>query len=201
MDTQLILAKIKQFPIAVGAVAVALVFGVILFLRSSAVPEAETERDRLSSQVQTMSRNVQQSKDLPEHAEQITEYAENLQSRLMDASNRPTNFRYFYELAERSGVQIDQLNQREIEIKPNAPPEDRPNLKLFAPIQYTVVATGDFPSILSFLYEIRNGTYFTRTDAFSVAAGQDDLPGILEVSLTMDVLGKKEDTKPAAPAR
>ena len=191
MNPQVILAKIKQYPIAVGGVVFILVIGAAFFLRKSKTPELDGQRAKLESRWNAIQKNTGQSSGIAEDMEKVSDYSTEVISRLMVRDAKALNQQYFYGLEEQTGLTLSLLSQS------NAPPPPRPapgkpNITLYSPIEFSVNVEGTFSEVLDFLYRVEHGKYFTRIEGFSTSSsGDSDDDDQIQISLKMDILGQK----------
>ncbi len=190
MNTQAILAKIKQYPLAVGGLVFIVIVGAGYFLRKSHVPELEGKREILEAQWEAMTSNTTESTDVTGQVEKINEYSKEINSRLMVRATKAVNQQYFYGLEEQTGISLTLLSQSDTPPPPRAPP-GKPNLTLYAPIAYSVGISGTFHQVLDFLSRLEHGQYFTRIEGFSCNSIGKDEADAVQISLKMDILGVK----------
>ncbi len=190
MNIQAIIAKLKQYPIAVGGVVFILVFGAAFFMRKSKAPELEGERVKLEKKWQDIVDNTREATDIATHMEKISEYSAETQSRLMVRESKALNQQYFYGLEEETGLSLTLLAQSDAPPPPRPPP-GKPNLTLYSPVDFSVSVTGTFSEVLDFLYRLENGRYFTRIEGFSTSSTGGADTDQIQISLKMDILGQK----------
>ncbi len=102
MNAQAIIAKLKQYPLAVGDVVFIVIIGGAYFLRKSHVPELEGEREILEVKWDVMDKNKTASVDIAGHVDKIKEYSKEIKSRLMVRATKAVNQQYFYGLEEQT---------------------------------------------------------------------------------------------------
>ncbi len=190
MNTQFIIAKIKQYPIAVGGGLVILILAVGIFLRKGKVPELEGELVTIEEQWKAIDFNNRQSTSFAEHMEKISAYGDEIQTRLMVREDKAINQQYFYGLEEDTGIAMNLLSQSDT-LPPASPLPGKPNLSLYSPIEFSVGVSGTFNQVLDFLNQLEHGNYFTRIEGFSCGNVQGPDMDSVQVSLKMDILGKK----------
>lgn len=190
MDIQAILAKIKQYPVAVGCAIGALVLLVVIWLRMPHLPNLEqlaNDRDETSN---TIARNLKEAVGIEEDSEELAEYVANIERRLMHPDRKAINYQFFYGLEENSGVRITGLNQVGVVSSTGKPPPDKPALTLYTPIQYSIAIAGTWDQCMEFLYLLETGNFFPRYEAFSVGETRgDDAEQLVSMSFTLEMLG------------
>lgn len=191
MNVDAIVAKLKRYPVAVGCVVVAVVLIGLLYLRGSHIPVLEDERNQLDQEWKAIVGNKLRSSDLKTHLEKLNVITDKIDGRLMAANSKAINYQYFYKLEESSGVKIGNLNQ--VGASGQRARTGTDVLELFEPIIFKVTAEGNFSQILTFLYELQYGKFFTSLNDFSCNGieAEDDMQDLLNLSLTVQVLGIK----------
>ncbi len=185
MDSEALLAKLKQYPIAVGGVVLAIVFGLLIYFRGGKIPELEAKQEDLDLRWKTIQTNAKQAVDINEDVSRMTQFAGEIDERLIDRDARAINYQYFYRLEESSGVSLTTLNQ-----SASVPAISVP-LSLTAPVEYAVAAAGTYPQILNFLYSLEHGRIFSRIETFSCTAASDEEANNVKINLKMSILGTK----------
>ena len=190
MDISVILEKVKQYPIAVGAVLASILLALVFFLRKDNVPNLEVERDVFKAQWNAVLENDKRSVDLIDHVTTAKEASQDVRGRLMDRSQKAKNYQYFYQLEEQTGISLARIAQSDA-LPPANPPPGKPKITLFSPITYSISVAGEFQKVVKFLYEMEHGKYFTRVEKFSCGLSGNDALGTVQISLQMEVLGTK----------
>lgn len=195
MDTQEIIEKLKQYPIATGGFILVIVLGIVYFLRKDVVSTLSEERDALQSEIAAMERNARFAVDLDQDLEKISELGDSLDSRIMDQSQRANNYRYFYSIETDSGAKMEDLRQMELTFDTAKWPDERPKTPDFMPIEYNIRANGSFQNLVTFLNQIEYGKYLVRFDQvlLNLANTSTNELSAVELTLRMDVLGIQND--------
>ncbi len=193
MNTDAILAKLKRYPVAVVCVVLTIIFIGVLYIRSSRIPALEEEMNQMEGEWKAIGDNKLHAVDLNTHLEKLNAITEKIDGRLMSADSKAINYQYFYKLEKSSGIRIEDLNQRD---SSNAAAKaGAAKLELFQPIVFTVTAEGTFKQILTFLYELQYGNYFTIIKDFSCSGieseKEKDVQDLVDLAVTLEVLGVK----------
>ena len=188
MDPKIILAKIKQYPFAVGGAVVSIILIILIWQRGGISEILEAERDEVDKEWTIIEENDRRAVQLKEHVAQLKANAAELGERLMSAEQRALNYQYIFELEAEAGIRIQSLNQAELS---KTRKKGAPKLTLFQPITYTLSARGTYTQILDFLNKLHRGKYFVRVDDFNSSSASQVEPGLVSISLSMDFLGSK----------
>jgi len=192
MSVEEIMAKLKRYPVAVGCTVLAVVLIVALYLRGSRVSILEEEMKQIDQEWKAIGDNKSRAVDLKTHLEKLNVISEKIDERLMSANSKAINYQYFYKLEKSSGVRIGDLNQ--LNTIGQRAQTGAVELELFQPIVFKVTAEGKFKQVLTFLYGIQHGKYFTIIKDFScngIIGEDDEVQDLLNLSLTVQVLGVK----------
>jgi len=190
MNLELILSRLRQYPVATGASLLALILAVTAYLRMDAVPQLMRSEGDLSTEVATMDRNVTQAVSLPEHAERIRSAVVAINERLMEQDQKAINYQYLYDLERESRVRITGMAQNDV-ITDARQRAGRPNPSLFIGVPFNVTVQGPFGAVMEFLHRLETGRRFARIDVFSLASAPGDTPDNVALTLQFEILGKK----------
>lgn len=190
MNKEQLTAKLKQYPVAIIGISVAILLAAFGYLRISKLPVLENEVRILSERQEAILNNDVRSTDLVEHVEKLQVQIKDLSERLLSRQDKLGNYQPFYQLAKDTGVTISQLNQDET--SGPAPGGDfRPKLTLFAPVQFTMTAVGPYTGILDFLYGLQTGKQFVYVDKYTLqASAKPEEANSIVLAVTIQCLGK-----------
>ena len=190
MNTEAILSRIKQYPLAVGSVVLSILLIILLSTRGSNVANLETRRDDLEKKWSDMQQNDVRAVGMADHVNKIREVSSDIKARLMVREQKAINYQYFYSLERDNGISLTRLSQSDVVV--DKTPPGKPTLNLYSPIEYSVSISGPFRQVIQFLHDLEHGKYFTWIDNFSVSSTSQTEKGGIQVSMTMDTLGEKE---------
>lgn len=193
ISNEQLISAIKKNPIVTVCVVVVLACGVGLYLRQGEKPDAERRLEDLSKQGRRMSSNIKNAVHLDDELQALTAANEQIDKRLVDASQLADNLQYFYELEATTGIKLIDLRQIAA-----APVGRGPAKKtLFSPVNFSVALSGTYEQLIDFLQRLEGGRYFCRVltadfapyysegSAFGLAR-----PDELTLSLSIELLGK-----------
>jgi hypothetical protein len=181
-------AFLKRYPIAIGCAVLSVILLAGSYFRSDRATELVTQSKDGEEQAQKLLNEIRGGANLAEQYETLTGHTKELESRLVQGSERARNQQYFYRIESETGV-------KEISLQPGFPstvPQREPK-PLYAGIGYTISVQGDYHQILGFLGRIESGQYFYRLITASVSrAGQRGLGGtaaVITLTLNFELLG------------
>lgn len=189
MNTELILTKIKEFPIAVAGVVVALIAGVIFFIRGGTVPELEAEMNRAQDTLRVVSQNRNQSIGLKQDVEKLRAFISEMEAQSFDSAERAANINYFYGFEADADIRIISIGQGGAitpRTKGKAPFTE---LKLHAVVPVEMEAMGTFKDLLTYAHRIRIGDKLARIHSLDFTAGSA-LETEMTLKATFEILGE-----------
>jgi hypothetical protein len=189
MNKDALIATIKEYPTAVVAGVVALVFLVLIFLRSG---KTEAVKASLAAEGGILSRmevNRLNTVNLQEDVEKITELNEAIEKRLMDITTEEKEvayLQYLLALFERSGVQIAnpafgvRLEPKSIGVYTQEAAQYRTTYQL----------SEDMDTALQFVENLTTGPYFRVVESLTLKPfGAPETRGV-SINLAVRTLAK-----------
>ncbi len=191
MNTQELIAKIKQYPIVVGGVILSLILVGAYFTRSGGASALDAKINDMENQLKRFTVNFENSTNLEPQLEEMKTLSAELNERTMDGLQRGLNLDYFYQFERDSNLRIINVAQQE-GADTTGETVGKPKLERFDSIGFIVTAEGKYEDLLSFLYELQHDQYFVRIDSFSAQMASDALQDNIRVELRLEILGKKQ---------
>ena len=188
----LIIDKLRDYPIAVVGALVFIVCVAVVFVRGDVVPELSVQETELIARLRTINDNVIDSKDLEQDAESLLSYVASIDERLFNRNERSINTAFFYSYEDKLDIIISNVSQ--LTDEDPALIEGGPNeLSLHSGIVYEIRVDGTFQEILEFMYEIQQADALMRIANFEVYASTavGAAPGTLSAKLHVVVLAEK----------
>lgn len=192
MKSEEIIAKLKQYPIALGGAVVSLLLVVVLYFTSGTIDTLNQQYEQLESRIETIKSNERNSFGLSEQVETAQTILEEINSRLMIDEAKAEHYAYFLGLAEASDVNIQDprydafYNPGEKGVKIST--------SEFAQIGYALQINGLYKNVFDFLYRLRTGQHFVTTRSLSLTKDHS-LNGSLIAEIQVRVLAEKIDSK------
>lgn len=191
----LILDKLKQYPLAVVCGVGFLVSVCVLFFRSSVLAELSAKEAELDSRIRVMDQNAKASKDLDQQLAILQEHVASIDERLFERSERAINTNFFYAFEGQIDVVISSVSQ--LTTEDPALVKGGPNeLKLHSAILYDLIVKGTFQDILGFIYELYRVEPLIRVTDIKMdkVDGTDaELAGLV-ANMRVAVLSRKDET-------
>lgn len=189
----LIIERLRQYPVAVLGAVVLLIFAGITFLRGDVVNELSAKETELVARIRTINDNVKNSKNLEQDVESLQGYVAVIDERLFSRDERSINTNFFYSFEDKLDILISDVSQLSTEDPALA--KGGPNeLSLYSAIVYEVTVSGTFQEIIGFMYEIQKVDTLMRIANFQVdvGKGKGGEPGALLGKLSVVVLAGNE---------
>ncbi len=183
MNKELLLAKIKQYPLAVASVGIALVLILVIYMRSGRLPSLEAELEQMETTWDVIQNNDLRAIDMQVHLDTISAATEEIEARLLDPEEKAINYQYIFQLEPKFGVRLDNLQQKDS--------TDNDVGDNFKTVNFDISASGTYKQILNLVYELQNGKFFTRIDRFNFNAVGELEPNLVQIDLKIAVLGVK----------
>lgn len=187
-----IIDKLRDYPIAVVGALVFIVCVAVVFVRGDVVPELSVQETELIARLRTINDNVIDSKDLEQDAESLLSYVASIDERLFNRNERSINTAFFYSYEDKLDIiisNVSQLTDEDPALLKGGPNE----LSLHSGIVYEIRVDGTFQEILEFMYEIQQADALMRIANFEVYASTavGAAPGTLSAKLHVVVLAEK----------
>jgi hypothetical protein len=189
----LIIDKLKEYPVAVISALVFIGCAVVVFMRGDLVAELSLRETELIAQIRTVNDNVIDSRNLEQDVESLQGYVVAIDERLFNRNERSINTNFFYSFEDKLDIIIADVSQ--LTIEEPALIKGGPNeLSLYSGIVYEIRVGGTFQEILSFMYEIQQVDALMRIANFEVqaATAQRAAPEALLAKLHVVVLAEKD---------
>ena len=168
----LIIDKLKEYPVAVISALVFIGCAVVVFMRGDLVAELSLRETELIAQIRTVNDNVIDSRNLEQDVESLQGYVAAIDERLFNRNERSININFFYSFEDKLDIIIANVSQ--LTIEEPALIKGGPNeLSLYSGIVYEIRVGGTFQEILSFMYEIQQVDALMRIANFEVHVPQN----------------------------
>ena len=106
MNAQVILAKIKAYPVAVSLVVAAIIMALVAYFRQDSLADAQDQSKSLDDESKTMTNNIVFGGNLKANLAQLREAQKDLTVALIDPNNIIENQQYFYGFERIDGLHI-----------------------------------------------------------------------------------------------
>lgn len=176
---------VAKFRLALAAAVITVFCLVFLAVRFSRVSDLEDQLRQEQDDVRTIQRNIENGENLESHLERIERITDGLLERTVIPEDASVNNAYFYQF-ESPQLKLTSVEQR------NLGETKFPwSMKNFAVVEFTIVATGSFPDVLSLAYQIRGGPKLVRVTSLSVVP--DGASEQRRIDLTIEAVAEKSE--------
>jgi len=177
---------LKRYPIGVacGLLSVIAIAGYVV--RNSRAGDLSDQLRSVEAQGAKIQGDVHNANDLVAQYSSLTAATKELESRLVQGSERARNQQYFYEIESETGV-------REISLQPNSGDPKKGASGFCYGIGYTITVEGNFQQLLGFVGRLESGPHFYRLlSASALRRGERDASGtgsLISLTLNLELLG------------
>ena len=154
----------------------------------------DSEIEQVNIRISSMLKNIKNSKGMEEDIEAIEEKVEKLNARMFQSQELATNYNYFFNLEDETGIKVSDLKQvgiAEEELDPRKKKMPKPIIDSYEKIRYHLKASGEFGEIVNFLRKLEGGPSFYRLEEFRLAKSESGKTEILSLDLAFLMLGEK----------
>lgn len=193
MNTQIILAKIKQYPIAVGAFALALLLIGAWYVRKGGIPDMQSEQDTLSDQVKIMEGNQDRASGLEADLTTLKDLTGTMEARLMRRAEKTQNVAYFYNFEKEGILEIESVNQLPLGQLTRAQERERKR-QMYESIEFTLQVEGSYEQLVRFAHDLRNGEKIVRVEDIGISPVNEGLgEDLLRATISVNALAEKPE--------
>jgi hypothetical protein len=183
MNSQELIATVKKNPVSFACGALSLALIAAIYFRSDAIPEAEADLAQISAQAEKLALNIKYSAQLKEQVDTLVAANQEIDGRIIRASQLGTNTQYFYRVESATGVKIIDLRQT------TSATVSKPAKGTFVPVAFTVTVQGSLKQILEFLRQVENGAHYSRILTASCNGNAATRSSPLTLALSLELLG------------
>ena len=188
----LIIDKLRDYPIAVIGALVFVGCVAVVFVRGDVVADLSAQETELIARIETINKNVIASNNLEQDVESLLGYVATIDERLFNRNERSINTAFFYSFENKLDIiisNVSQLTDEDPALIKGGPNE----LSLHSGIVYEIRVDGTFQRILEFMYEIQKAEALMRIANFEVyvSTAQGAASGTLSAKLHVVVLAEK----------
>lgn len=189
IETKDIVAAFRKHPVGFAAGLLAVVLGVLSYVRGGAVAALEARLEEVTALGTRQQTNVTNAVRLDEHLAAITAANQAIAGRALDSRELATNLQYFYELEAALGVKLIELRQ--------GAPAPKAKGATYLAVPYTVALEAPYDRAIQFLQALEQGGRYARFVSVTLQPRSADAPGaraasaapLITLSMTVELLG------------
>ena len=154
----------------------------------------DSEIDQVNNRISSMLKNIKNSKGLEKDIESIEGKIEQLNERMFQAQELATNYNYFFNLEDETGVKVSDLKQvgiAEEEVDPKKRRMPKPVVNSYEKIRFHLKASGNYTEVVNFLRKLEGGPSFYRLEKFRLAKPETGDAEELFLDIAFLMLGEK----------
>lgn len=183
----------KNLLIAVSAIVIAGSMTVYL-VHKDKKSLLDSEIEQVNIRISSMLKNIKNSTGLEADIESIEGKIEELNARMFQAQELATNYNYFFNLEDETGIKVSDLKQvgiAEDAVDPKMKRMPKPVVNSYEKIRYHLKATGEYAEIVNFLRKLEGGPSFYRLEKFRLAKPEAGASELLYLDIAFLMLGEK----------
>lgn len=183
MTTADISASFKKQPIGFICGLVILVLAVLLYLQSTETETNQADYEAKSGEAAKIIANVNASKNLAEHVQEIQSQVKEVESRLVRATQLAINLQYFYKLEAETEVKLTDVRQNAV---------SRGSGTAYTGVPFTISVQGSYKQVMVFLNRLENGRHFCHFNGanFTKVASDNSSQNLMTLTLNIELLGQ-----------
>lgn len=194
MNTEQLLTKLKQYPIAaIGGIATLILSVAIYFTMGS--PDGLKVKDaELEARWNTMDANRTKAVNLTAELAKAKETVEAVGAKLVSIQNKTANYQYFYELEVASGATIINVFQED---STRAADPAKPSPTLYNLMVVRLELQGTLEQVGTFFEKLYSGDRVVRIDNYTISSGSSDrgqtasANDLVRITSTVELLAEK----------
>lgn len=189
MSNEKFVEAVKKNKIVSGSVACALVFGVVAILRWSAVEDAQSKLDAISTEAARYGANLRNAAQLPADQALLATRAAEIESRMLKVGALMENQQFFFDLETSTGVKL-------IELRPGTEIAPAARKGVYAALPYSLTVNGTYPQLLTLIRRLEKGPQFVRVLSSKLypapleATARGDAGSMLVLTMDLEVLAR-----------
>jgi hypothetical protein len=184
MSNEDLVAFLKKNVISVTCVLVSIALGVVWYLRSDLLPEAETVLAQKTKDGELLAANIDDSDKLPEQYAALVASNKAIGDRMIKVGQLAENLQYFYQLESDTSTKL--ADPRQI---PWTPPSKNAPKTNFTPVGFSISAQGDYPKLMDLLRKLERGDHYCRVLTCTIHPQSELRGGQLLMQLNLELLG------------
>jgi Tfp pilus assembly protein PilO len=154
----------------------------------------DSEIEQVNIRISSMMKNIKNSKGLEADIESIEGKVEELNNRMFQAQELATNYNYFFNLEDETGIKVSDIKQIGIAEETTDPKMKRmpkPVVNSYEKIRFHLKASGEYAEIVNFLRKLEGGPSFYRLEKLRLAKSEAREPELLYLDIAFLMLGEK----------
>jgi hypothetical protein len=179
MKSAAFMGFVKKHPVPVICAALSLALVVAIYFRRQTMSAAEEELAQRTEEGERYAANVKNSAQLKEQLDALLAANQEVQTRVVHASQLGTNSQIFYKLEADTGVKLIDFRQL-----PTVTP-----LKTFSAVGFSVSMQGELPQLLNVLRSLESGAHYCRVLSATCNLTGSVRQAPLTLALNLELLG------------
>lgn len=194
MNTEQLLSKLKQYPIATIGGILAFVLAIVIYFTMGAPAGLKVKDAELEGHWNTMDANRTKAVNLSTELAKAKETVESVGTKLISIQNKTANYQYFYELEVASGATIINVFQEDA---PRAADPAKPSPTLYSLVVVRLELQGSLEQVATFFEKLYAGERVVRVDNYTISSGSGErgqavsTGELVRITSTIELLAQK----------
>jgi hypothetical protein len=184
MSNEDLIAFLKKNVISVTCVLVSIALGVVWYLRSDLLPEAEAVLLQKTKDGELLAANIDDSDKLKEQQAALVASNKAIADRMIKVGQLAENLQYFYQLESDTSTKL--ADPRQI---PWTPPSKTAPKTNYTPVGFSISAQGEYPKLMDLLRRLEHGEHYCRVLTCTIHPQAEQRGGQLLMQLNLELLG------------
>ncbi len=186
MSNEEVVLFLRKNVISVTCVVLSIAMGVVWYMRSDRLPEAEKVLADKQQQGELLAANIEDSNQLKEQFTALTASNEAISNRMIRVGQLAENLQYFYRLESETNTKLADL--RPIPWSP--PPKNAPKTN-FTPVGFGLTAQGDYAQLMDLLRKLETGEHYCRVTTCTLHPLTEMRGGQIGMTINLELLAEQ----------
>lgn len=176
MDTELLLEKLKTYPLAIICTVLGLACAVGLYLRADVVSEISIQEADLNATLRVIEENVKNAINLQEHLDEVLALTAEIDERIFYPEQRAININFFYNVEKEYAINFSAMTQQGSAAIYGA--GGSRELSLYSTMVYNLAMSAPLEKVLELMHGLEESKPLIRIGTFRVSdAGGTEVRG------------------------
>ena len=189
ISNEKVLEAVKKNKVVSVSIACVIVFGLAAMIRWSAVEDAQSELDAISTEAARYANNLRNASQLTADQALLAKRTSEIEARMLKVGALMENQQFFFDLEKNTGVKL-------VELRPGSEISPAARKGFYAALPYSLTVTGTYPQLLTIIRRLENGPQFVRVLSAKLypapleASARGDAGSILVLTMDLEVLAR-----------
>ena len=188
MTFSTLLSVVRKHTLLVVSGILLVVGGGFYFMRSGEVEYLSVSYDDMMLERARILKNLKFGADIDPDVEVSNQQLANAEHRMLDSRDLASNYNYFFQIENATGVELQDLKQLEYAVV-DSKGRRRKSRTNFERIRFQMTISGRLPEVLNFVRGLEGGSAFYQLENMRVVKNKSE--GSVSIGLSLLMLGTK----------